>query len=77
MGDFSQERSLSKYVSRLGLAFTTTECILIPVEEQMIPEIKTEDGKFMFSDGIGKISLSIAGLVSFKKVYKKPKIHIE
>lgn len=61
IGDFSKERCLAKYVARLGQAFTSTESSLIQdAEENVIDDIVTEDKKYMFSDGIGKISKPIA-----------------
>ena len=65
IGDFSKERCLAKYVARLGQAFTTTESSLIQdAEENLIDDIVTEDGKYTFSDGIGRISKPIAVKVS-------------
>ena len=61
IGDFSHERCLAKYVARLGQAFTSTESSLIQdAEENLIDDIVTGDGKYTFSDGIGKISKPIA-----------------
>ena len=69
IGDFSQERCLAKYVARLGQAFTTTESSLIQdAEENLIDDIVTEDGKYTFSDGIGRISKPIAVKVRRKKI---------
>ena len=52
-------------MSRLGLAFTSTEALLIDNAcEKLIEDVKSEDGKYVFSDGIGKISLPLAETVS-------------
>ena len=61
IGDFSKERSKAKFLTRLGQAFTTTESLMIDnASEGLIDDIETPDGRYVFSDGIGKISLSVA-----------------
>ncbi|KAG2377165.1 hypothetical protein LR48_Vigan06g155700 [Vigna angularis] len=70
MGDFSQIRNIAKYSARLGQSFgSSTETLSVPRHEiGIIPDVKRTSGgkEYVFSDGIGKISLEFA-----KKVAKK------
>ena len=59
MGDFRYEYSVSSYVTRMALCFTgsiKTFTIQKSTEIEQIPDIKTADGRYVFTDGIGKIS---------------------
>ena len=59
MGDFRYEYSVSSYVTRMALCFTgsiKTFTIQKQTEIEEIPDIVTEDGRYVFTDGIGKIS---------------------
>jgi RNA-dependent RNA polymerase len=59
MGDFRHEYSVSSYVTRMALCFTgsiKTFTIQKATEIEEIPDIKTIDGRYVFTDGIGKIS---------------------
>jgi len=70
MGEFSQIRNVAKYAARLGLSFgSSTETLSISRDEtEMIPDVKVNHGaiEYVFSDGIGKISLELARTVAKK-----------
>ncbi|CAF0897911.1 unnamed protein product [Rotaria sordida] len=62
MGNFRHEYSVSSYVTRMALCFTgsiKTFTIQKLTEIEEIPDIKTIDGRYVFTDGIGKISESM------------------
>jgi RNA-dependent RNA polymerase len=59
MGDFRYEYSVSSYVTRMALCFTgsiKTFTVHKATEIEEIPDITTDDGRYVFTDGIGKIS---------------------
>ncbi|XXG40884.1 hypothetical protein AAC387_Pa01g1485 [Persea americana] len=62
MGDFSTIRNVAKYAARLGQSFGSSQETLAVMKNEIenIPDIKTEDKKYNFSDGIGKISVEFA-----------------
>ncbi|KAJ8648444.1 hypothetical protein MRB53_001467 [Persea americana] len=62
MGDFSKIRNVAKYAARLGQSFGSSQETLTVMKNEIenIPDIKTEDKKYNFSDGIGKISVEFA-----------------
>ncbi|MED6142319.1 multidrug resistance protein, partial [Stylosanthes scabra] len=66
MGDFRNIRNVAKYAARLGQSFgSSTETLSVEKHEiEVIPDVKFND--YVFSDGIGKVSLEFA-----KKVAKK------
>ncbi|RHN78072.1 putative RNA-directed RNA polymerase [Medicago truncatula] len=68
MGDFSQIKNVAKYAARLGLSFgSSTEALDISRDEyEIIPDVKVKHGaiEYVFSDGIGKISLELARTVA-------------
>ncbi|KAF6144668.1 hypothetical protein GIB67_006160 [Kingdonia uniflora] len=70
MGDFHEIRNVAKHASRLGQSFSSSkEALTVNRKEiEIIPDVEIEsDGtKYIFSDGIGKISLDFA-----RKVAKK------
>ncbi|XP_027100775.1 probable RNA-dependent RNA polymerase 1 [Coffea arabica] len=73
MGDFSRIRNVAKYAARLGQSFSSsTETLNVGRHEiQMIPDIEVRGAylgalKFVFSDGIGKISYEFARQVAMK-----------
>ncbi|KAL6003376.1 multidrug resistance protein [Asimina triloba] len=68
MGDFSEIRNVAKYCARLGQSFgSSKETLSVPSQAvEPIPDIKTPDGKYNFSDGIGKISAEFAERVARK-----------
>ncbi|CAF4988909.1 unnamed protein product, partial [Rotaria sp. Silwood1] len=58
MGDFSEEKNIAKYASRIALCFSTTTPS-IDIDEkyvEYIDDIKTQDGKLKFTDGCGTMS---------------------
>ena len=65
MGDLTDERCVATYVSRLGQCFTSTTATLTiePDSLTMVDDICND--KYCFTDGIGKISESLAKKVTF------------
>ncbi|KAH7839585.1 hypothetical protein Vadar_006011 [Vaccinium darrowii] len=70
MGDFHQIRNVAKYAARLGQSFSSsTETLSVGRHEiEIIPDVEIlRDGiKYVFSDGIGKISADFARRVAKK-----------
>ncbi|XP_042502811.1 probable RNA-dependent RNA polymerase 1 isoform X2 [Macadamia integrifolia] len=70
MGDFRAIRNVAKYAARLGQSFgSSTETLNVRKDEvESIPDIELERGqmKYVFSDGIGKISADFARRVAIK-----------
>nr|KJB79013.1 hypothetical protein B456_013G029000 [Gossypium raimondii] len=70
MGNFSKIRNVAKYAARLGQSFSSsTETLSVSKDEiNLIPDIEImKDGiKYVFSDGIGKISAKFAKKVAAK-----------
>ncbi|KAB2624281.1 RNA-dependent RNA polymerase 1 [Pyrus ussuriensis x Pyrus communis] len=66
MGDFRRIKNVAKYAARLGQSFgSSTETLNVRKHEmEVIPDVK--NNKYVFSDGIGKISASFAKKVSSK-----------
>nr|DAD29753.1 TPA_asm: hypothetical protein HUJ06_031221 [Nelumbo nucifera] len=69
MGDFRNIRNVAKFAARLGQSFgSSIETLTVnSYEIEVIPdvEIEGEDGtKYVFSDGIGKISVEFARIVA-------------
>ena len=66
IGDFSKIKQLSKYAARISQTLTTTiKTIKIPRDKIVnIPDKKSEDGKYTFSDGVGKISYTLSKQIS-------------
>lgn len=67
MGDFhgGSDRNLlycpARYAARLSQAFTATDAVKVEVEEILIiDDIKTADGKYEFTDGVGTLSKDLA-----------------
>lgn len=57
MGDFRSIKSIAKYAARLGQCLSTTLPVPtfgVPTTVQRIPDV--ENGRFCFTDGVGKIS---------------------
>ncbi|TKY69219.1 RNA-dependent RNA polymerase 1 [Spatholobus suberectus] len=74
MGNFRQIRNVAKYAARLGQSFgSSTETLSVPRKEiEIIPDVmklSSDGGKYVFSDGIGKISLEFARRVAEKCGY--------
>ncbi|KAK3212610.1 hypothetical protein Dsin_017316 [Dipteronia sinensis] len=74
MGNFHQIRNVAKYAARLGQSFgSSTETLSVGLHEmEIIPDIEVERGgtKYVFSDGIGKISAEFALRVASKCGFK-------
>ncbi|KAI3847707.1 hypothetical protein MKX03_028792, partial [Papaver bracteatum] len=72
MGDFRGIRNVAKYAARLGQSFgSSTETLDVYCHEvEIIPDIEIESNetKYIFSDGIGKISCAFAREVANKCV---------
>ncbi|TXG57065.1 hypothetical protein EZV62_018378 [Acer yangbiense] len=70
MGNFRQIKNVAKYAARLGQSFgSSTETLDVGTNEmEIIPDIEVERGgtKYVFSDGIGKISAEFARRVASK-----------
>ncbi|KAK8463078.1 hypothetical protein SEVIR_1G318100v4 [Setaria viridis] len=72
MGDFRNIRNVAKYAARLGQSFSSsTETLKVHrYEVEEIPDI-TDGTKYIFSDGIGKISANFALEVAMKCKLKR------
>ncbi|XP_022994920.1 probable RNA-dependent RNA polymerase 1 isoform X1 [Cucurbita maxima] len=72
MGDFQHIKNPAKYAARLGQSFgSSTETLSVARHErEIIPDIEVQHGevKYVFSDGIGKISSDFAKRVASKCV---------
>ncbi|XP_022882125.1 probable RNA-dependent RNA polymerase 1 [Olea europaea var. sylvestris] len=70
MGDFRSIRNVAKYAARLGQSFgSSTETLSVGEDEiEIIPDIEVARGgtNYVFSDGIGKISVDFARRVAIK-----------
>ncbi|CAL5430521.1 unnamed protein product [Camellia sinensis] len=70
MGDFRQIRNVAKYAARLGQSFgSSTETLSVSRHEmEIIPDVEvvTRGIKYVFSDGIGKISADFGRRVAKK-----------
>ncbi|KAL6529296.1 multidrug resistance protein [Orobanche gracilis] len=72
MGDFRSIRNVAKYAARLGQSFGSSKETLSVDESdiEQIGDIKDVGGKYVFSDGIGKISHDFARRVAIKYGFK-------
>ncbi|KAG2653839.1 hypothetical protein PVAP13_1NG415300 [Panicum virgatum] len=72
MGDFCNIRNVAKYAARLGQSFSSsTETLKVhKYEVEEIPDI-TNGTKYIFSDGVGKISANFALEVAMKCKLKR------
>lgn len=70
MGNFRQIRNVAKYAARLGQSFSSsTETLSVHADEiEVIRDVEVMSGgtKYVFSDGIGKISANFASRVAQK-----------
>ncbi|KAA8529774.1 hypothetical protein F0562_034126 [Nyssa sinensis] len=70
MGDFSRIKNVAKYAARLGQSFgSSRETLNVARHEiEIIPDVEVEsrEKKYVFSDGIGKISADFAWRVATK-----------
>ncbi|KAJ3567357.1 hypothetical protein NP233_g6417 [Leucocoprinus birnbaumii] len=54
-------RCPARYAARISQAFTATDAAVVPVEEVLpLADIKTPDGKYVFTDGVGTMSMDLA-----------------
>ncbi|KAK0633635.1 RNA dependent RNA polymerase-domain-containing protein [Immersiella caudata] len=64
MGRLSEIKVVAKYAARLGQCFSTTR----PISKNTVPGIfrikDVEKGKYCFTDGVGKISSLLAGMIA-------------
>ncbi|KAK0723826.1 RNA dependent RNA polymerase-domain-containing protein [Apiosordaria backusii] len=75
MGDFEHIKVVAKYAARLGQCFSTTRALRGGTSPLIvfIDDINTEDKKYCFTDGVGKISPILARLIAEDwKVYPPP-----
>ncbi|KAL6573523.1 multidrug resistance protein [Orobanche hederae] len=72
MGNFRSIRNVAKYAARLGQSFgSSTETLSVDESDiEQIGDIKDVGGKYIFSDGIGKISHDFARRVAIKCGFK-------
>jgi len=71
MGQFSHIRNIAKHTSRLGQCFSTTRAIgTCGVQIRKIPDI--ERNGYVFSDGVGKISVFLAKMATSGLKIKTP-----
>ena len=67
MGTFSNITCVATYVARMGQCFSTSEeSVKVTVAAGQVKveeDIKSPDGKYVFSDGIGRVSPSLAAQV--------------
>ncbi|GMP93116.1 hypothetical protein CsSME_00043083 [Camellia sinensis var. sinensis] len=70
MGDFRRIRNVAKYAARLGQSFSSSRETLSVSRHEIEPipdvEVVTGGNKYVFSDGIGKISADFAQSVAKK-----------
>ena len=61
MGDFRHITNPAKVFARLGQSFsgthTTSTLASLNNRVERIPDVRSSDGKYIFSDGVGRISL--------------------
>ncbi len=69
MGDFSSIQNVGKYAARLGQSLSSSIETFETVDYDIINDIETACGKYVFTDGIGKISMQKAKEIS-EKYYK-------
>ncbi|KAK3310739.1 RNA dependent RNA polymerase-domain-containing protein [Chaetomium strumarium] len=73
MGDFSHISNVAKLAARLGQCFSTTRLLHYISSPRIVKIDDVERGGFCFTDGVGKISMPLAGLVSEDwKLYPPP-----
>eukprot|EP01129_Flabellula_baltica_P002968 TRINITY_DN12837_c0_g1_i1.p1 TRINITY_DN12837_c0_g1~~TRINITY_DN12837_c0_g1_i1.p1 ORF type:complete len:1060 (+),score=194.76 TRINITY_DN12837_c0_g1_i1:118-3297(+) len=70
-GDFSEIDIVGKYAARVGQKFSNTKhgYTLLPNQIEEIPDIKTYDKRYTFSDGSGCISPELASILWRKLGY--------
>ncbi|KAJ7799689.1 RNA dependent RNA polymerase-domain-containing protein [Mycena olivaceomarginata] len=62
MGDFSKEHVVAKYAARMGLCFSATKHVAELTENDIetLDDIKYDDNKHIYSDGVGNCSQELA-----------------
>ena len=68
MGDFSDITCVATYIARMGQCFSKSKQSVnifdTDVDDYVENDIKSANGKYCFSDGIGKVSPDLAKTVS-------------
>jgi hypothetical protein len=69
-------RCPARYAARISQAFTATDAAVVPVEEVLpLDDMKTPDGKYVFTDGVGTMSKDLARAIwgKLRETKKKKK----
>jgi RNA dependent RNA polymerase len=53
---YKRSQVVAKYAARVGQSFGTSSSTIIVDRYKEIPDIKTADGRYNFSDGVGNVS---------------------
>jgi RNA-dependent RNA polymerase len=65
MGNFDDIKQVAKYAARLGQCFSTTRAIHgAKAQLEELRDVVSDDGKYNFTDGVGKISRALALLAA-------------
>ncbi|UZJ52178.1 hypothetical protein CBS101457_001498 [Exobasidium rhododendri] len=66
IGELTHLRNPARYAARMGQAFTATSNSVYVREEvvQTLPDIKSTDGKYEFSDGVGRMSQEVCDKIN-------------
>ncbi|KAK0628708.1 RNA dependent RNA polymerase-domain-containing protein [Bombardia bombarda] len=73
MGRFNHIKVVAKYAARLGQCFSTTRLVPGISAPRIVKIPDVEKGKYCFTDGVGKISALLAGMVAQDwKIYPPP-----
>ena len=65
MGDFEDIPQVAKYAARLGQCFSTTRAIHgARAQLEELPDVMSANGKYNFTDGVGRISKALAALAA-------------
>ncbi|USP82601.1 uncharacterized protein yc1106_09875 [Curvularia clavata] len=62
LGQFNHIKTVSKYAARLGQCFSTTRAMGVTVKLIKIPDV--EHNGYVFTDGVGKLSLFLAQMAA-------------
>ncbi|KAI8053420.1 RNA dependent RNA polymerase-domain-containing protein [Syncephalis plumigaleata] len=73
MGDFSEYKIIGKLAARMGQCFSSTRMTIELAPDQLtcIDDVKSSDDKYMFSDGVGRMSVAVARAVEEKMGLKE------
>eukprot|EP00612_Vaucheria_litorea_P007653 CAMPEP_0171471138 /NCGR_PEP_ID=MMETSP0946-20130122/530_1 /TAXON_ID=109269 /ORGANISM="Vaucheria litorea, Strain CCMP2940" /LENGTH=833 /DNA_ID=CAMNT_0012000579 /DNA_START=190 /DNA_END=2687 /DNA_ORIENTATION=+ len=66
MGTFDDINVVAKYAARIGQSFGTTKSTVTVEKFEIIDDIYTKDRRYCFSDGVGRISSSLAMKIAKK-----------